>query len=88
METESSSLYFQMIFRSEKPNLRKLGERVTSYLEVIPEDALVEIVQSDAGKGNQMSTKSFSKRMPPPLVAYVTPHAISVHSNVNDTLAK
>lgn len=60
---ESSSLYFQMILRSEKPNLRKLGERVTSYLEVIPENALVEIVQLDAGKGNQMSTKSFSKRM-------------------------
>ena len=26
-----------LIFRSEKPNFRKLGERVTSYLEVIPE---------------------------------------------------
>ena len=60
---ESCSLYFQMVSRSEKPNLRKLGERVTSYLEVIPEDALVEIVNLDAGKGNQKSTKFFSKRM-------------------------
>ena len=32
--------------RSEKPNLRKLGERVTSYLDVIPEDVVLDITHS------------------------------------------
>lgn len=30
-----------MFLRNEKPNLRKLGERVSSYLDVIPEAVVV-----------------------------------------------
>ena len=37
---------FFIIVRSEKPNLRKLGERVTSYLDVIPEDVAVDVTHA------------------------------------------
>ncbi|XP_028401865.1 vacuolar protein sorting-associated protein 13C-like [Dendronephthya gigantea] len=51
--TTFQNFILSLIERSEKPNFHKLGERVTSYLEVIPEGVQLDVVALNSEKNDE-----------------------------------
>ncbi|CAB4016267.1 Hypothetical predicted protein [Paramuricea clavata] len=54
--TTFQNFILALVERNAKPNFQKLGERVTSYLEVIPEDVTLDIAHLDSEANEECST--------------------------------